>query len=272
MKGRSKFLTFILACAAAMFALLPAAVSAAEAEVSIPTDIRSQWGGSVLGIAQFSPEGSGRSVVLSAGGSILSAEMKMRSAVDRGATNSVEFWLYISDVSLMQGDGQLELNSSGQLNDANEYHVNLPALPLRSGWNKVTMLQTNPDDPSSQVDRTAVNYIRLYTMLNGEGELTLALYGMRAVSAPAAVSSVTEYRDAEGVPAVSDGIVESEGGNSFENKQYPETVDTALPEAPEADLFLAIFPLTLGVVLGGGMFACGFILHRRRREKENVQQ
>lgn len=90
---------------------------------------------------------------------------------------AVSFWLY-SSVDTALGDGQLELNSSGQRNDSSEIRYQFKRAlnyPITSGWNYVELPLSSftYDVSGGTVDLAGLNYVRLYTAaLTGEFAIT----------------------------------------------------------------------------------------------------
>ena len=76
----------------------------------------------------------------------------------------LNFWLYVSDVTAMEGAGQAEITSSGGY-DIDEYSWPLNCLDLQNGWNYVFLKLTNAGK-SGNPDLTAINYFRLYNFMN----------------------------------------------------------------------------------------------------------
>ena len=76
------------------------------------------------------------------------------------------FWVYVSDISKFNGDGQVELTSSGGP-DTDEYSWSVSALGLQNGWNYV-QLQISSANKSGSPDLKAINYFRFYQVLSGD--------------------------------------------------------------------------------------------------------
>ncbi|MDA3824123.1 MAG: T9SS type A sorting domain-containing protein [Bacteroidales bacterium] len=80
------------------------------------------------------------------------------------ASNAVlQFWYYISDVSLMGTNNQLEIGSAGRP-DQNEYNWNLSG--LSNGWNLVQLKITDAAS-NGEVDLNAINWFRYYNFKSG---------------------------------------------------------------------------------------------------------
>ncbi|MDI3319403.1 hypothetical protein [Pinibacter soli] len=73
------------------------------------------------------------------------------------------FWLYVSDVSQLRGDGQIELSSSGQ-SDKNEANWDFGpvAKTLKNGWNEVMLNLITSTPSNGNIDLTKVNFFRIY--------------------------------------------------------------------------------------------------------------
>ena len=93
---------------------------------------------------------------------------KKFSQTDVGIDESgwFSFWLYISDVSRFNGDGQVELTSSG-VPDMDEYSWPLASLGLSNGWNHVK-LQISAAGKTGSPDLKAISFFRIYQFLSGE--------------------------------------------------------------------------------------------------------
>ncbi|MCU0473126.1 MAG: T9SS type A sorting domain-containing protein [Bacteroidales bacterium] len=92
---------------------------------------------------------------------------KKFSQTDAGIDESgwFNFWLYVSDVSLLTGDGQVELTSSGGP-DADEYSWQVSSQGLTNGWNYV-QLQLSAANKTGSPDLNAINFFRIYQGLSG---------------------------------------------------------------------------------------------------------
>ncbi len=75
------------------------------------------------------------------------------------------FWFYVSDVSTLKEDGQIELTSSGE-SDKKEYSWNLaPLIPgLKNGWNQLRLnfRDAAKSDGDGGPDLQAFNFFRMY--------------------------------------------------------------------------------------------------------------
>lgn len=93
---------------------------------------------------------------------------KKFSMTDAGIDDSgyFSFWLYVSDVTRLSGEGQVELTSSGGP-DVDEYSWDVSSLNLVNGWNHV-QLQISAAGVAGTPDLGAINYFRIYQFLSGE--------------------------------------------------------------------------------------------------------
>ncbi|MCV9385256.1 T9SS type A sorting domain-containing protein [Reichenbachiella ulvae] len=83
----------------------------------------------------------------------------------------LSLWLYIADLNLLDGDGQIEISSSGNP-DQDEYAWNISELGLVQGWNELNlsiMSATKTGNP----DLGAVRFFRIYHPLSGSAEIKL---------------------------------------------------------------------------------------------------
>jgi len=76
----------------------------------------------------------------------------------------LQFWYYVSDVSLLRGENQVEIGSSGRP-DSNEYSWSLD--DLNDGWNFI-QLNTSEAGKSGNPDLSAINWFRLYRFKTGD--------------------------------------------------------------------------------------------------------
>ncbi|WEK36047.1 MAG: hypothetical protein P0Y53_00915 [Candidatus Pseudobacter hemicellulosilyticus] len=89
------------------------------------------------------------------------------TAVNAGltaATGRLRFWFYVSDISLVKADGQIELTSSGE-SDKKEYAWNLAAIVpnLRSGWNELSLdFSAAEASADGGPDINAFNFFRIF--------------------------------------------------------------------------------------------------------------
>lgn len=110
-------------------------------------------------------EGSGS---LSFTGSGTDWFMKVFSQTNVGVDISgyFTFWLYVSDISAFDGDGQIEISSSG-VADNNEYNWPVSSAALSNGWNHVK-LAINEAGVVGTPSLDAINYFRIYQPLSAE--------------------------------------------------------------------------------------------------------
>ncbi|MEX0988377.1 MAG: glycoside hydrolase family 71/99-like protein, partial [Bacteroidales bacterium] len=81
-------------------------------------------------------------------------------------TGWFNFWLYVSDVSKFDGDGQVELTSSG-VPDLDEYSWSISSLGLTNGWNYV-QLALSEANKTGLPDLEAINFFRIFQGLSGQ--------------------------------------------------------------------------------------------------------
>ena len=72
----------------------------------------------------------------------------------------LKFWLYISDVSLYDHIGQIEITSSGSF-DVDEYSWNMNNIFLKNGWNYM-VLPFATASKNGTPDLSAINFFRIY--------------------------------------------------------------------------------------------------------------
>ena len=75
----------------------------------------------------------------------------------------LQFWYYVSDISLLSEANQVEISSSGKP-DANEYSWSLDG--LKDGWNFIR-LNTSDAGKIGNPDLSAINWFRLYRFKTG---------------------------------------------------------------------------------------------------------
>lgn len=130
-------------------------------------DVSNLWQGSnaISVDTDEKKEGAG-SVVFSGSGTDWFAKKFSQTNVGIDDSGFLNFWLYVSDVSAFDGDGQVELTSSGGP-DVDEYAWSVSALNLTNGWNRV-QLQISDAAVTGTPDLGAINYFRIYQFLSGE--------------------------------------------------------------------------------------------------------
>ncbi len=79
------------------------------------------------------------------------------------ATDNLQFWYYVSDVSLFSTNNQVELGSGGKA-DVNEFSWNISNLV--NGWNLIT-LPFSTANVMGTPDVSAINWFRLYRVKTG---------------------------------------------------------------------------------------------------------
>lgn len=130
-------------------------------------DVNNRWQGSntISVDASERKEGAGS---ISFTGSGINWFSKKFTQIDAGIddTGWLTFWLYVSDATTLDGEGQVELTSSGGP-DVDEYTWEVASLNLSDGWNHV-QLQISAASVTGTPDLEAINYFRIYQNLSGE--------------------------------------------------------------------------------------------------------
>ena len=80
---------------------------------------------------------------------------------------SIVFWLYVSDVSLLGSNGQIEITSSNEP-DVNEFSWNTGDLGLVDGWNHLKLSLSTANVVNGKANINAVNFFRLYNEVKGD--------------------------------------------------------------------------------------------------------
>ncbi len=83
-----------------------------------------------------------------------------------GSSTSLGFWYYISDVSLLESENQVELGSGGA-SDINEYHWVLDNSSLENGWNYVNLYFSDAQETGGTPDMDALNWFKIYHVKSG---------------------------------------------------------------------------------------------------------
>ncbi|MBN1480792.1 T9SS type A sorting domain-containing protein [candidate division KSB1 bacterium] len=86
-------------------------------------------------------------------------------AVSITAYRSIEFWYYVSDVSKLTSNNQLEIGSAGRP-DQNEYNWNVTN--LKNGWNYIKLDFARAGVTGNAPDPKNINWFRLYRFKNGD--------------------------------------------------------------------------------------------------------
>lgn len=80
------------------------------------------------------------------------------------ASGYLSFWLFVSDVSQMEG-GQIEVSSSGGP-DAEEYNWPLDGTTLNDGWNHLQLQISSATTSGGAADLDRINFFRIYQDLS----------------------------------------------------------------------------------------------------------
>ncbi|HVW98239.1 MAG TPA: hypothetical protein VHA56_19895 [Mucilaginibacter sp.] len=105
------------------------------------------------------------------------------------ANGQFSFWWYVSDVSLLKADGQIEITSGGDA-DKHEFGWSVAKLipSLKNGWNQLFLNFRDADISGGDPDPSAFNFFRIYfwTASKDHGELVSGVDGLvvRAVPPP----------------------------------------------------------------------------------------
>ncbi len=82
------------------------------------------------------------------------------------STSYLDLWIYVSDVSMFSGGGQLEISSSGGP-DVDEFNWSVSSLNLVNGWNELH-LQISTANVMGNPDLNGINFFRFYQFVSGE--------------------------------------------------------------------------------------------------------
>ena len=81
------------------------------------------------------------------------------------ADGKLQFWYFVSDISLLSTNNQIELGSGGKA-DTNEFNWNIDTKntnsPLQTGWNLVTLPFSTATITGGTPDLSAINWFRIY--------------------------------------------------------------------------------------------------------------
>lgn len=105
-------------------------------------------------------EGTGS--LQSAGSGTLDFQKAFSTSVNTGATaanGSIDFWYYVSDITKLSTNNQVETGSGGT-NDVNEYNWDIG--PLVNGWNHVTKTFATAGTTGGTPNLSAINWFRVY--------------------------------------------------------------------------------------------------------------
>ncbi|MBN1560629.1 PKD domain-containing protein [candidate division KSB1 bacterium] len=89
---------------------------------------------------------------------------QLPSPLSADGSTSIGFWYFISNVSLLDADNQVELGSGGEA-DVHEYSWSLD--DLQNGWNYVILYFSDAQVTGGQPDLDKVNWFRIYHAKNG---------------------------------------------------------------------------------------------------------
>lgn len=89
---------------------------------------------------------------------------KIFTPMAAGSSNSIGFWYFVSDVTLLETENQVELGSGGQA-DVHEYSWSLDN--LKNGWNYVLLYFADAMVTGGQPDLQNINWFRISHAKNG---------------------------------------------------------------------------------------------------------
>jgi hypothetical protein len=115
----------------------------------------------------ISDKKEGNGALKSVGSASTEFQRVFSSPFNSGASASygrLQFWYYVSDVSILGADNQVELGSGGR-SDVNEYRWNIGLLV--NGWNFVTLNFSNAVATGGNPNLNAINWFRIYHAKNG---------------------------------------------------------------------------------------------------------
>jgi len=84
--------------------------------------------------------------------------------INTGSTiqdGNLQFWYFVSDISLFSTNNQVELGSGGAA-DKNEFNWNIGIGTLQNGWNLVTLPFSTAGITGGTPDLSAINWFRIY--------------------------------------------------------------------------------------------------------------
>lgn len=113
-------------------------------------------------------------------------------ATDLGSDPALSLWMYITDKSIIN-DMQIELNSSGQSDDGNEYHWDVRSQLVSDQWVQLK-LKFSDADKAGSVNLSALNYLRVYVISSANNTVRLddiKLLNTDADAAQTKLSSLT---------------------------------------------------------------------------------
>lgn len=161
---RSNTHSFVVALILLSF-LLPAGLHAQF--VLQRCDVTNLWQGSnAISLSTADKKEGAGSITFTGSGTDWFAKKFSQADVGVDPSGWFSFWLYVSDVTALDGDGQVELTSSGGP-DVDEYSWSIGSLGLTDGWNHV-QLQISAANVTGAPDLQAINYFRIYQVLSGE--------------------------------------------------------------------------------------------------------
>lgn len=83
------------------------------------------------------------------------------STKNAGNNNTLSFWYYVSDISRMGSNDQVELGSGGRA-DVNEYNWEISRGSLSNGWNKIELPFSAANTTGGSPNTSQLDWFRLY--------------------------------------------------------------------------------------------------------------
>lgn len=116
------------------------------------------------------------------------------------ANGQFSFWWFVSDVSLLKNDGQIEITSGGDA-DKHEYGWNISALipTLKNGWNQLNLNFRDAVISGGDPDPSALNFFRIYfwTASKDHADLVTGVDGLVLHATPPPPDVVFDSCDAK---------------------------------------------------------------------------
>jgi hypothetical protein len=185
------------------------------------------------------------------GGDFMQFIKKMPAPVDSkltAATGSFQFWWFLSDVSLLKDDGQIEITSGGDA-DKDEYGWSVSKLlpSLKNGWNLIT-LNFRDAELSGTPNPAALNFFRVFffTKTKDHGDLVSGVDNLVFKARTAAPPITLDNADApDGWETVGTPAVETTG-----QKQGTGYLINKIPTGGDFMQFIKSFTPPVNVTFG----------------------
>ena len=169
-----KLLLGVLVCIIAATSTFFAA-NASESDILISdTSSIKGFGEMAMGVFKNGPQEGMDSIYMQSNHDVRFTHTWVGSDISSDTQKALTFWIYFSEKRFLTTVGQIELGSSGGIDDANEFTWNFGALypDLAEGvWNKIA-LQIIPQgkegsNQTGTVNLQAVNFFRFYNIADG---------------------------------------------------------------------------------------------------------